>query len=161
MSTDSIGELLKYLESRLQGMRDSLAHNPPIEHVVEVGTALWVVMQSVEGLREQIKATLRQEGVRRLQNQPGVVTLEGSGEGVVTVTVPSSLLRLAKDADIAALKKVLGDEFDLFFETETKHKPRKVVPDLVAQMSDGPRKMSLLSSLEEAEGTPRVSFKRK
>ena len=160
---DTLSELLREFDSRLQVMQDSLDGNPPVEHLVEVGTALFLMSEGVKKVLEQVKGSLRQEGLRRLQNQSGVASLDGSREGSATVTVPPSQITLGKDADLLLLKRLLGENFDLCFETvtTTEYKPRKVVTRIVAEMPDGPQKTYLLSCLTEAEGTPRVSFKRK
>lgn len=155
---NDIDTLIQEFNARLAVMRDSL-DGAPLEHAVEIGTALSAMIKAAEGIQSTIKETLRDAAVLQLQQQPGSVTLEGTGTGRVTVTVPRPKLRLTKAADIDLLQKVLGDQFDLYLETMTSYKPRDVAGDLIAAMEDGPAKTVMLSAVEQFEGTPRVSFK--
>jgi len=150
--------LLAEFRARLRAMEDSLK-DAPIAHTVEVGAALATMVKAAETLQEAIKVTIRDAALNDLGNQPGTITLHGTEGGSVSVTVPVSKLRMSKSADAELLQKVLGDQFDLYFETQTTHKPRDMAGDLIAGMPDGSAKTVLLSAIEQFDATPRVSFK--
>lgn len=146
------------IEDRLDLLPDLV--NDDIGNAVEVGAILALLIKKAGAIQDGLKERIREEALRRLQNVPGTVDIPGTNKGVVSVTVPSPKLQLSKDADIGLLFKILGDDFDLYFETDVKYKPRNATPSLIESMADGTPKTVLLSSLQENEGTPRVSFKR-
>jgi len=150
--------LMAEIEERLDDLSSNISDD--IGEAVEVGAILAALIKKAASIQDGLKGILREEALRRLQNAPGTVEMQGDGNGLVSVTVPTPKLQLTKDADIGLLFKVLGDDFDLYFETDVKYKPRKATPNLIEGMEDGTPKTVLLSSLQENEGTPRVSFKR-
>lgn len=143
--------ILDYIEGRLA--------DATIEEAVELGAVLWLVIKDAERLQMATKDVIREDAVRRLNGEPGTVTIDGTDKGHASVTIPTPKLRLRKDADFIVLGKILGDDLDLYFDSKTTYKPRPIAADLVAQLPDGPQKTVLLATLEEVEGTPPVSFK--
>jgi hypothetical protein len=156
MTTDK-NQHFEEIELRLDAL---LADTDTMEGAVETGAALAALIKKAGAMQDRLKASIREEAVRKLQGVPGTVNLNGTDKGVVHVTIPAPKLQLAKDADVGLLFMVLGEEFDLYFETNVKYVPRTATPSLIEMMEDGRPKTVLLSSLHEDEGTPRVSFKR-
>lgn len=153
-------ELLKNFRATLKALEDSLK-DAPQEHVVEVGTTIAAMINSASDILEEVKTNLREDALSELKHEPGSITFNGKDIGEVTVTVPSPRLQLLKDVDPEVLKTVLGDDFDLYFDTKVRYVPRKTAGPLVMKLASGREKTVLLSSLEEREGTPRVSFKKR
>lgn len=131
-----------------------------VAELAEVGSLLASIIKRAGAVQDKIKIRLREQALTDLSNAPGTITFEGeSPNTAVSVTVPKPRVVLSKDADMELVQKVLGQDFDLYFETVVAHKPRPTTPDLIVSLPDGTTKTILLSTVEEKQGTPRVSFK--
>ena len=157
INTDT-NTLMIEIQDRIKDLHDSVQDD--MKGAVEVGSTLAVLIKEASVLQDGLKRIIREEAVRQLKDLPGTTTFGGNDRGSVSVTVPATGLQMVKDVDVGLLFKVLGNDFDLYFETNVKYVPRKVAPALIELMEDGTPKTILLSSLQENEGTPRVSFKR-
>lgn len=139
---------------------ESSLKDAPLEHVVEVGHTLAEMVSEASHVLEDTKVRLREEALESLGHKAGSVSFQGTGQGWVTVTVPQPVLRLTKGVDPESLKVSLGKDFDLYFDTKVTYTPRKTVGGLIVKLASGTTRSVLLSSIEEKESTPRVSFKR-
>jgi len=156
MTTDTL-TLMTEIEDRIDQLSSLVESN--MEDAVEVGAILSVLIKKTASIQEGFKGIIREEAVRRLNHAPGTVHIDGQDRGSVSVTVSTPKLQLVKDVDVGLLVKVLGEDFDHYFDTRIQYIPRKMVSDLIETMEDGTPKTVLLSSLYENEGTPRVFFK--
>lgn len=152
-------EFLESIQAQVRALEASL-EGAPREHVVEVGYTLANLISTASQALEPIKTRLREEAVKDLSHQAGSISFEGSGLGMVTVTVPKPQLKLSKGVDINQLKLTLAEDFDTYFDTKVVYTPRKTIVPLVVKLASGDKKTTLLSSIEEREPTPRVSFKK-
>jgi len=157
---DNLETLVSTFQELLAEIQDTL-NDATVSESVEVGSTLFHLLKEAEAIQDQIKVKLREAALEDLSHGSGVAKFEGTCDGSVTITVPKAKPRLRKDADIDLLRKALGEDFDLYLETVTNHNIRTITPDLISQMEDGQPKTILLSSIEEVEGTPRVSFQKK
>lgn len=128
--------------------------------LAEMGSLLATLVKDASLLQEDIKTILRDAAKKELGAEPGTVTFDGDSPRTgVSVTIPKPRVQLAKGADMSLVQRLLGPDFDLYFETVVTHKPRPTTPDLIVNLPNNPTKTLLLSAVEEKEGTPRVSFK--
>lgn len=161
-TTEDITELVALREDF--GELAAALHNglsaASIEQLAEAGSLLASLIKTAGAVQDDIKILLRNEAVKALSGQPGAIVFEGeSPETSVTVTIPRPRVVLSKDADMGLVQSILGSSFDLYFETIVTHKPRPTSPKLIVSLGNGAPKTILLSTVEEKEGTPRVSFK--
>lgn len=154
---DSLAKQLAHIRSTIK----DIASLPDAEvaEVVEAGTILAAIVTSATNALTDIKSNLRDTALSELEGS-GSVDIEGSEVGKVTVTVPKPKLSLVKGTDPEVLKRHLGDNFDLYFETKVSYAPRKNAGEMVARMATGQDRDLLLCSLEESAQTPRVSFRK-
>ena len=125
---------------------------------VEVGTALASLVRICNEALGDIKGTFRTAALTALSNRAGTESFAGEDGKAVTVTIPPPQLRILKTVDIDRLRRVLGDDFDKFFETRVTYKPRPGLGERIMDLPAGDIKNSLLLALEEVDSTPRVSF---
>jgi len=122
---------LDEIRTLLQRLAQEDLEDAPVDELVEVGTVLNGAASSVKKALDEIKKALRLRAAEELNHKPGSVTLEGTDIGRTTVTVPSPQLTLAKGTDPAVLQRILGADFDIFFETRTTYLPRSNAAELV------------------------------
>lgn len=127
------------------------------------------VLDSLEVLKE----ALRKAAEPKLDQSPDkVVRLDavsewGTSLGHVTVTFPDSSVKLRKGADMARLKRTLGDRFVDFFEERTLYTPKGDFKDRTTEAikaaADHPEEAAearvAMAAVVVKEGTPRVGFK--
>ena len=153
----SILDNLTQIRGLIREVVDAL-DDDSLEDSVEVGTVLASVVRIANESLTGIKSTLRTAALTNLRGQPGVETFQGQGNLTVTVAVPAPSLRILKSVDTERLKRVLGDDFDKFFETRVTYKPRPDLGERIMDLPAGDTKNTLLLALEEVDNTPRVSF---
>jgi hypothetical protein len=156
----TVSLFLRQFRSTLAVMEDSL-DSADIEHLVEVGSAMSAAIASANDLLTVVKTKLRDQALQDLKHAPGAVTYKGSEEGEVTITNPEPTLQLLKDADPDILRRELGSDFDLYFESRTSYKPKKSAGERIVKLASGKQKTVLMTALHSQDGTPRVSFKKR
>ena len=156
---DNASKLLAEFRSRVRKLTEGIDGSQEAD-IVDVGTALAAIVTTATDALKGIKEDLRDRARSSLGHQPGSVAFEGLDIGQVAIVVPSPKVQLVKAADPDMLKIVLGDDFDTFFDTKVKYTPKKDATTLVVDLPAGQAKDLLLYSLEEAEQTPRVSFRK-
>lgn len=155
MSTVTPRDILRDIESDLALLSTSMPDS--VEAKVEAGSILWRVKDIASRILAQIKDDLRKEAIKL----PASAQHEFEGQGsTATVKMPQPTLKVAEDADLDTLKKVLGDAFPDFFEEQVTVKPHAEFAQRVAAMEDEERRSLLLASVDRVENTPRVSFRR-
>lgn len=153
-------QTLAHIRAQIRELSEDLRDGAPRVEVVEAGTALAAIVTSATDALAEIKASLRDDALAELNGESGSVDFDGLEIGRVTVTVPTPKMGLAKGTDPEVIRRRLGDDFDLYFETKTTYAPRKNAAELVLAMATGADKDLLLTVLEENEQTPRVSFRK-
>lgn len=148
---------IREIQSRLRAMEDSL-EGAPVNHHVEVGNVLYTLGREIDNTLASIKKRLRQAAFEINNGDPGVVKLDGVLTPGIQVTFPKNQLKWRKGVDPESLKPILGDRFDMYVETRVTYRPRKNAPSLIVKVASDEEKSVLLSSINEVEGTPRVSF---
>lgn len=153
-ATDLMGEVIE----RIDRMEDAL-EGQPIEDQIELGSLLWTVQERVKKSMETAKAEVREHAVEEIGG-PGSQTFVGSDKSEATVTIPDPSPSLQKDADIDLLRKVMGGEFDRYFEEITTFKVKKEFHERRAAAKD-PTHVALIDKyVDITPHTPRVAFKR-
>jgi hypothetical protein len=130
------------------------------ERLVEIGSILWDVGNRVNHLLEGIKRRLREVAIKRTEGSAGLVILAGDDRGEVSVTIPEAVLKVPKGTRLEEIRSLLGGDFDLFFEETVTFKPRKDFEERVLNVDNPLHQGILHNSVERAEDTPRVSFRR-
>jgi len=151
---DLLGEII----SRITQLEDSI-EGQPVEDQVEIGAALWAVTERATQAMEQAKKDIRDEAVEQLGG-PGTHTFNGNGTTQALVTIPNPSLKLQKDADVELLQKILGGDFDRYFDTKTTYSPRKEFNERRASDKDGTHTAMLDKYVDVMPNTPRVTFRR-
>lgn len=122
---------------------------------------------------EILKEALRKAAEPKLDQSPDkVVRLDGVNEwgtklGHVAVTFPDSSVKLRKGADMARLKRTLGDRFSDFFTEKTTYAPTEDFKDRTSEAlktaAEHPEEAAearvAMAAVVVKEGTPRVGFK--
>lgn len=142
--------------SNLKNAMDDMS----IERKIEVGSILWEVGDLVKDILDGIKVEVRQEAVKQCNGEAGTVELGGDDMGEAQVIILPAALRIPKGKDIGSLKEALGKRFSFFFEETVTYKPQREFEDRVAAVSDPLEQKILLDSVDRAEHTPRVLFRR-
>lgn len=126
---------------------------------LELSSVYAQVTEALEPLKEQLREIASTSG-----ENPSIIdglSLDGEILGTVMVTFPDKQVKLARNANIEALKELLGDSFSDYFETAVTYKPKKDLPQILApdlKMSST-RTRAILEAVEYSEPTPRVGFK--
>jgi hypothetical protein len=154
---NTIQDKLGLIRTLVREVADCLADDS-LEDSVEVGTALASVVRISNEALTSIKGTFRTAALGQNKGRPGTRTFDGLQGRQVSVAVPTPTLRLLKSVDMDRIRRVLGDDFEKFFETKVSYKPRSGLQDRIMSLPAGDIKNTLLLALEEVEGTPRVSF---
>mgnify|MGYP005621573081 CR=1 FL=1 len=126
--------------------------------LVEVGVALWQVIEKGKKTIGPIKDVLREEGLTLLKHQPGTKVLKGNGH-VCTVILPVPKLELSKTTDIERLQKLLGGDFKYLFNKIVTVMPRKELGDRLGDLVPDKQQI-VLAAVERKENTARVGFKK-
>ena len=121
-----------------------------------------------EALRNEVVLDRELAGVDTL---PHVETIEGcsvSGAplGTVTVTMPTKLLQLSKNADYRRLRRTLGPAFEDYFDTHTTFAPVRNFQEVVnVKLTQSPQLAAeariAMAATHLTEQTTRVGFKPK
>lgn len=157
-TTTTPNDLLGEIVSRIQQLEDGI-EGQTVEEQVEIGAALWAVNERAVAAMETAKKDIREEAVEQLTG-PGTHTFAGTGATQAMVSIPNPSLRLQKDADIELLQKVLGGDFDRYFDTKTTHTPRKEFNERRASDQDASHTAFLDKFVDVVPNTPRVTFRR-
>jgi hypothetical protein len=172
---DSDSDLAELLVEA-QEAAESYIDGDPSHHVARMaGMALELarISDDVLDVLEVLKEALRKAAEPKLAENPDkVVRLQGESEfgtvlGHVAVTFPEDSVKLRKTADMARLKRTLGDRFGDFFEEKTSYKPKDDFKDrttaAMRTAADHPEEAAearvALAAVEVKESTPRVGFK--
>ena len=152
--TDLLGEIT----TRIQQLEDSI-EGQPVADQVEIGAALWAVTEAATTAMESAKKDIRDEAVEQLAG-PGTHTFNGTGATQAMVNIPNPSLRLQKDADIELLQKILGGDFERYFDIKTTYTPRKEFNERRASDKDATHTAMLDKFVDTVPNTPRVTFRR-
>ncbi len=122
--------------------------------LVEVGEIFWQVQNQAGRYLNKVKERLRAKALKK----PKASTHTFSGENVAaTVTMPSESWVLRDGTDLGQLRKMLGVDFDQFFETEVKPHPKFAAR---VHAADPQQKALLHAAVDSKPHIPRVSFRR-
>ncbi len=155
----SIRESHERLLCELLGL-EATATSGDVATKVEVGSVLRDVSDAFGVLLDRLKEAIREQALRKSGGRPGTYALEGEEYGEASVNIPEATLRLARGQAVDDLRRALGDDFDLFFEEITTHRPRKDYETRAAALQDPAQRRVLLAAVERVDSTPRVSFRR-
>jgi hypothetical protein len=131
--------------------------NLPLEVRIAAGARLWDVIKRANEALVPLKDELRNQAKLK-RKIPGTVVIEGTGMTRAMVTLPKSILQVSKKTDIAALKRSITPMvFSALFEETCTYECH---PNIVRRISGLKKEVrsSVLSAIEEIEGTPRVSL---
>jgi hypothetical protein len=130
---------------------------------IETGSILWRIQHLANKALEQIKATMRAEGVRLFKTNGRSEQTLKSHDSWVTIKIPNRSIVLRKDADLSEIKALVGSSFGLFFDRVVTFKPTQDFEEQVAALSedDPTLRDKILSMIDRQDNTPRISFRRK
>lgn len=151
-------DLLKEVFTAIGQLGDAL-EGEAVEQQVEIGATLWAITERANKTMEQAKDALRDEAERVLGG-PGTHTFDGVGATQAMVSIPKPSLRLQKGADIDMLKKILGGDFERFFEEHVSYTPKSDFTERRAADSDPTHTAMLDKFVDAVPNTPRVTFRR-
>jgi len=125
---------------------------------VEAGQTLQSILSSTKKALDRVKDTLRADAAGKFKGSPSLV-LEGT-TSVATVSAPEPITRLAKNADVAALRAALGEDFGDFFQEQHLIQPR---PEALPRILTLPLPIRdlVLRCLEQDVGSGGVGFSQK
>lgn len=155
----SIRESHERLLSELLAL-EATASSGDVAAKIEVGSVLREVSDAFGVVLDRLKEAIREQALRKSGGRPGTYALSGEECGEASVNIPEATLRLARGQSIEDLRRALGDDFDLFFEEVTTHRPRKDYETRAAALQDTAQRRVLLAAVERVDSTPRVSFRR-
>jgi len=120
--------------------------------LVDIGHALWSISDEADRAIAPIKESLRQTA--KQHNEENVLIKGASGHSCkVTLPKPNPFVK-----DAGSLRAVLGESFDLLFDTVTTYKVRSDFAErLLTLPSD--QQQAILRRMVFLDPTPRVSFK--
>jgi len=159
MSSNYI-ETIKGALAALDGTHPDDMGELDLTEQVELGAALWDIINRAGKLIDPIKDRLRHEAVEHLHGNEGAHEFVGTNGGKATVQIPKASTKVRKGADMQGLKADMGEDlFDQAFTTTTTY---KVKPALNATMTKVATTTadSILEVIEVSENTPRVNFRR-
>ncbi len=127
-------------------------------NLVALGSKLDNLVKSAENALGPIKDQLRILAFAVSNGEAGVASFQGVDGSQCTVSIPKPTNSIRKGVDMNGLKSLLGDDFDLFFETVVTYKPRDTLSQRIAKIN--PAKLpAVVAAVDQKEGTPRVYFK--
>lgn len=149
----SILEQLRVVNKALNRPALDLENN---EDLTSLGLLLWLSNDLATGLLDSIKEILRKRAVAVRGGLPGSITF-GAPEGVCTVTVQGTEIKVRKDM-IHDLRASLGEDlFCSLFEMETVFKPRSGFSELASTLT--PKQQQEIGRAVDMQiRTPRVAF---
>ena len=127
---------------------------------VELGAALWDIINRAGKLIDPIKDRLRHEAIEHLHGNEGAHEFVGINGGKATVQIPKASTKVRKGADMKRLEGQMGtDLFDQAFTTTTTYKVKPALNDTMTKVATTTAD-SILDVIEVSENTPRVNFRR-
>lgn len=124
--------------------------------LVALGQRLWWLNKRANKVLDGIKIRLRDEAAA--QGGSGTCRFD-SPDGSHCLIIPhASSLGLRKDADIEAVKTLLGPRWRDFFDEVITYKPRKDFQNRTAACTPA-EQAALLGVIDLSDRTPRVVFK--
>ena len=158
----------KHMSETIKGALAALdGHHPDdmgeldLTEQVELGAALWDIINRAGKLIDPIKSRLRQEAIEHLHGNEGAHEFVGTNGGKATVQIPKASTKVRKGADMVGLKASMGEDlFDQAFTTTTSYKVKPGLNDMVTKVAASFEVDSLFDVIEVSENTPRVNFRR-
>tara|TARA_R110000824_G_scaffold156307_1_gene329428 strand:- start:1084 stop:1632 length:549 start_codon:yes stop_codon:yes gene_type:complete len=175
---------MSYNLTQLLARAQDLAHtgtSADDAEIAGIALALSACRAGIDTALEPLKNKLRTIGRLELNpedlGQEVVVDIEGDVDvrrvldsdraprlhraGMVSVTYQASRVKVTKGTEERALRKLLGSQFDLYFETRVSVVPRREFQEVVERRKGGhPVEITaVLGHVEVFEPTPRVGFK--
>lgn len=138
--------------------REINRRNISLKEWVGIGQKLMVLVNESAKAVGFIKDMLRKEAAARADGKPGSHYFPGIDGSQCIVNIPTPVLQMKKDADIDSLRRLLGDKFDLFFETVVTYRPRKEFYLKTAACNEK-EVQAIVDAVDLVDGTPRVMFK--
>lgn len=120
--------------------------------LVDIGHALWLVSDEAERAIAPLKDRLRDEAKKVGEE---IVLLRGYSGQPCKVVVSKPIPSVPRADD---LKPLLGDTFDLLFETVTTYRIRENFADILLTLPTE-QQQAILRRMKMIDPTPRVSFK--
>lgn len=159
MATNAAGliQIIRDIEDLRRSIPQLLQTLPQVQ-AVDLGHKIDSIIKEAEKALEPIKGVLREKAIQAHGGDPGAEHFDGSDGCRCTVSIPKPATVVRKDADMDSLKRILGTEFDRFFETFVSYKPRDTFGSRVAGASTD-HQNAVLEAVDVKEGTPRVFFK--
>lgn len=156
--------LIKGISEAIEDFRNTAAKfghtiqgQTSIEHQVALGQKLWALSRKATIALEPLKASIRNEALRRQKETPETIHFEASDGSRCRVSIPTPTLEVRKDTDIQALKVLLGDSFDSLFETKTVYKPREDFKEQIKEFNPAVQQ-AILGFVDVVPSTPKVFF---
>lgn len=124
---------------------------------VDLGLFLHQTRHTVSEMLDGIKKALRADAQRRFAPGKTQDAIPGRQGASALVQYPTPIFRMAKGANVEALRSALGDDFGDFFQEVHSVEPR---PEAMTRILDLPPAVQdiLLRSLEQDVGVGGVSF---
>ena len=120
--------------------------------LVDIGHALWSISDEADRCLDPIKERLRETAKTR--HEDNVLIRGESGQACkVVVPKPTPMVPHAED-----LKEVLGESFDLLFDTVTTYRVREGFAERLLALPTE-QQQAILRRMKMLDPTPRVSFK--
>ena len=133
-----------------------------LQDQVEIGAALWDIINRANTLIDPIKASLRKEAIDALNGCEGAKEFLGTGgKAKATVQIPKPSTKVRKSVDMVALKEQVGESlFDEVFTTNTSYKVKATMTQTITKLGSVSSRDSLMDAIEVTDNTPRVNFRR-
>jgi hypothetical protein len=145
----------------------ALATSPEadVEEAAAVALALAARRTAIDEALEPLKALIRKEAQEERDGPDDVVEFDGvdgdTGAGVVSVTFQAPRPAMSKTAREVTLRRLLGPEFDLYFEVTNTVAPRRDFSEVCdRRKKEHPVEVAAaMRAIDLVEPTPRVGFR--
>lgn len=139
--------------------------NADVEEAAAVALALAARRTAIDAALEPLKVLIRKEAQEERDQPDDVVEFDGvdgaTNTGVVSVTFQAARPIILKTAREATLRRLLGPEFDLYFEVKVTLEPRRDFAEVCERRrKEHPVEVSAaMRAVDLVEPTPRVGFR--
>lgn len=139
--------------------------NTDVAEAAAVALALAARRTAIDEALEPLKSFIRREAQEERDGPDDVVEFDGvdgdANAGVVSVTFQAARPTLSKTAREATLRRLLGPEFDLYFEAKMTLEPKRDFTEVCERRrKEHPTEVAAaMRAVDLVEPTPRVGFR--
>jgi len=136
--------------------RDAVKEIPDMSlgDLVSFGQRVWWMTKRFNRTLEVVKGRIR-ECIQDGKEAKRLEALDGSF--AIVSPQPGNLI-LRKDVDVSQIKALLGDKFDILFDTVTTYRPKRDIQDRIGNLTQE-QVAIVMSVVDVPDTTAKVTFK--